>query len=443
MKEIKKGLKTHFIGIGGISMNALSKYLIGMGFEISGSDSVKSKLTDEIEALGGETYIGHDGRNIGDAQIVVYSSAIGEDNPELIEARKRGLYILSRAELLKMISENFGAVLAISGCHGKTTTTCMLAHIFRCAGKQFTSHIGGIDLVLGNCYSDGDDYFITEACEFKKNLLLLNPDTAICLGTQFDHPDSYKDEEDLKNCYFEFIGKGKKAIINGDDQNLSAYTGENAVKFGASSNNDYYPTEIREKRGKYSFTLNYGKDKKIPIKLKVYGKHNVYNALAACAAAIENGISEEAIKEGLSSFIGVERRFENIGKLNGATIIADYAHHPDEIGAAVKTAEKIARKKLYVVFQPHTYSRTISLKDKFVDVLTEIDELVLYKTYPAREDYIYGGSAYDLFLACGKKGEYFGDFDQMISYYKDKLKRGDILLVLGAGDIYDLFKRVK
>ncbi|MBR1867911.1 MAG: UDP-N-acetylmuramate--L-alanine ligase [Clostridia bacterium] len=441
MKEVKKGLKTHFIGIGGISMNALAKYLISMGFEVSGSDSVKSKFTDEIEALGGEVFIGQDARNIGEAQIVVYSSAIGEDNPELKEGRKRGLFVLSRAELLQMIAENFGSVIGVSGCHGKTTTTCMIAHIFRCAGKKFTSHIGGVDLILGNFFASGSEYFLTEACEFKKNLLLLEPDTAVCLGTQFDHPDSYKDREDLKNCYFKFIGKGKKAIINGDDENLATYDGKNAVKFGLEKTNDYFPTDIREKKGRYSFVVNYGNGKSFPVKLKIYGYHNIYNALAACACALENGLSVEAVTEGLSSFIGVERRFENIGKLRGATVIADYAHHPDEIEAAFSAAEKLRAKKLFVVFQPHTYSRTLSLKDKFVTALNKIPELVIYKTYPAREEYVYGGSAYDLYIECGKKGIYFGDAEAMISYFKGKLKRGDVVLVLGAGDIYDVFKK--
>lgn len=441
MKAIKKNFKVHFIGIGGVSMSSLAKYLLRAGFKVSGSDSVSSEYTDDLIKLGAKVFIGHDGKNLGEADIVVYNSAIGEQNAELSLARSSGLFVISRAELLSMIAENFAQTVGVSGCHGKTTVTCMLAHIYKCAGERFTAHIGGKDRSLGNFYYTGNNTLISEVCEFKKNIDLFTPTYGICLNTDLDHLDSYEGEEDLKNSYFSFLKRAKRAVIFQGDKNLKTYDGQNAVTFGWDENADYYPVSVEEEGGKYAFTLMKRGEKCFTVKLGVYGRHNVINAVAAAACAFEGGVSSEAIKKGLAKFTGTERRFEKIGKIDGATVVADYAHHPEEIAAAINTAKSLTKGRTVVVFQPHTYSRTLFLKDKFIEVLSGVEDLILYKTYPAREEYIYGGSAYDLYVSLSKRGFYAADPDALMGIIRARVRKNDLVLVLGAGDIYETVKR--
>ena len=440
MNNSNHSLRVHFIGIGGVSMSSLAEYLNRVGFIVSGSDITTSEYTDALVKDGVEVMIGHSAENVDGAQVVVYNSAIGEDNEELNAAKANKSYILSRAELLKMISENFKTRIGVSGCHGKTTVTCMIAHILKCANEQFCAHIGGNDNEFGNGYFGGSEYFVTEVCEYKKNIDKFDAEVAVCLIAAPDHLECYDGEKDLFNSYKNFLKKAKIAIFRSEDKNLADYDYDNKITFSADTSGDYYPTNISEKAGKYRFTLNKRGERICDIKLNVYGEHNVVNAVAACACAMELGIDAACVKSGIEKFTGTKRRFEKIGKINGCAVFADYAHHPDEINAALSTAEKICKGRLFVVFQPHTYSRTLLLKEKFLDSLGKIDNLIIYKTFPAREEYIKGGSAYDLYVALNKKGVYMADPDALQYYLKKNLKRDDMLLVLGAGDIYKLIK---
>lgn len=424
----------YFIGIGGVSMSALAKYLLDCGKFVAGSDICGGDTVDELRGEGISVCTGSGRESIADFDAVIYSDAIPENDIQLGEARSLGKFILSRGQLLSEISKSFGRVIAVSGCHGKTTCTAMLAHIFSAAGKGFCAHIGGKDLKFGNYYRCGSDYFITEACEYKKNFLLLKPDTAVVLNTRPDHLECYGSEENLKLCYSRFLC--------GAEGKISLYKdiATDGLTFGFDKNADYYAGNITETDGFYSFKVFEKGCELGNVCLKVYGKHNILNALAAIAAARSEKISFTDIQAGLSSFEGVERRFETLGESGGVRYIADYAHHPDEIRASVRTVQRLAKGRLFVVFQPHTYSRTKNLMKQFIKVLSNLNNLLIYRTYAAREYYDDAGSA--LTLSQKIKKSRYGDDAKDIAEFISRASAGDAVLFLGAGDIYDIAKKV-
>ena len=435
----KKQFYIHLIGFGGVSMRGIAEYFASVGFSVSGSDRSDFSQRKELEKKGIRVFLGHDAKHVENAHAVIYSDAIGEDNEEFAFAKKNNTFTISRADALKMISENFGDVVGVAGCHGKTTVTCMLAHIFTCAKLKFSAHIGGEDLTLGNFVLNGNDVFLSEVCEFKKNINKFVADYAVCLNTGVDHMDCYSSQDELKNAYLTFAKRGYKSINNKNDSVYSSYDGANAVTFSIGDNADVTAKRIKSKRGIYSFDLVVKGKKKGRISLSVYGRHNVENALSACACATYMGISFQNIKNGLKNYVGTVRRFETVGKIGKAKVICDYAHHPTEIEASVKCASEIAKGEVYVLFQPHTYSRTLFLKDEFIKVLKPIKNLGLFKTFSARESYQKGGGANDLSkeLNCVL---YFENVDEVLAYYGKILKEKDVLLVLGAGDLYYLIK---
>lgn len=423
----------YFIGIGGVSMSGLAKFLISYGKKVGGSDIAESHYTNELRKLGALVECGGKIGSIGEYEAVVYTDAIRENDVQMIEAKKLKKEMISRGQLLYEVSRNFSKVIAVSGCHGKTTCTAMLAHIFSCAQKRFAVHMGGNDRAFGNFYFRGNEYFITEACEYKKNFLLLTPDIAVILNTDADHLDSYNGLSDLASSY--------KHFARGADTCVSLYGAQfGGVTFGFSSEADFYAKSIAETRGIYSFCAYDGKNKLGTVSLNVYGKHNVLNALAAIATARLCGIPFSCISEGLSDFYGVERRFEKIGSVFGAECIADYAHHPNEIRAALRTAGKVAKGRLFVVFQPHTYSRTKALFADFVKVLSPQNHLLIYRTFAAREYFDDAGSA--LTLAQSIKKARYGDCEQDIIDFISHAKINDMILFLGAGDIYDIALKI-
>ena len=429
-----KTLSVHFIGIGGVSMSSLARYLNSVGFSVSGSDTTPGENLENLSKEGISVSIGQRAENVRGKDVVVYTDAIKSDNPELKEAVENKQYVLKRAELLKIVSENFSKKIGVCGCHGKTTATCMLVHVFKAANKQFTAHIGGFDLKYGNFLANGNKYFISEVCEYKKNLDCFDADYAICLNIEPDHMDCYNDENELDNTYFRFLGRAGRAIIYADDKTLALYKNDNSVTYGKDKNCDFFADNIVCKNGKYSFDLYVYGAKTERIRLKTIGWHNVLNALAVGACAYLCGIDVKTIKRGLESFKGVKRRFEHIGNIGKAEVYADYAHHPTEITEAIKTIKEAKNGKFYFVFQPHTYSRTIFLRDEFVAALSAAENLMLFKTFPAREEYIEGGSAKDLAKII-KNAEYFESAEALAAALKGKVKSGDTVLILGAGDL--------
>ncbi len=415
-------------------MSGLAKYILSCGKKVGGSDNFESVYTSELSSLGAKVQIGAEKGSVRDYDVIIYTDAVHDNDVQLLEAKEINKTILSRGQLLYEISRDYKKVIAISGCHGKTTCTAMLAHVFACSGAKFGVHIGGRDKKFLNCFYSGKDFFITEACEYKKNFLLLKPDIAVVLNSDPDHLECYGSAENLHKAYLRFACNAEIAVTRQGD------LGVEGVTFGYEKNAHYSARKITCKNGFYAFTAFDGNKALGDINLNVYGKHNVLNAIAAVAVARTAGIPFARIKEGLASFTGVERRFERIGKLNGAVCIADYAHHPDEINATYQAVKKITSGKIYTVFQPHTYSRTKNLFKDFVKVLSGINNLLIYKTFAAREYYDDSGSA--LTLAQSLKRAKYGDTSADIKDFISEAKNGDIILFLGAGDIYDLAKSI-
>ncbi len=417
-------------------MSALAKVLSVNGCEVSGSDMQRSETTESLAFYGVRVFIGTEENRLelAECDAVVYTDAIPDTHKELQKARASGKRIYSRGELLRLVGDAFPEVVTVAGSHGKTTCTAMCAHIFKAVGAPFTAHIGGEDSVFGNFCSFGTEYFLTEACEYKKNFLKLKSDTAILLNIDNDHMECYRDEAELVSCFRQYVETAGTAFVCADDEKCLSLG--DFPSFGIKNPTaDYRASDLRENGERYAFTVEeYGKPI-CRVRLNAIGRCNVYNALAAFAAVRSFGFDEKEIVKGLETFTAVRRRFERIGTYKGATFICDYAHHPREILSTVATAEGICKGKLFVVFQPHTYSRTRLLLREFVQTLRTIKNLTLFKTYPAREKYDAEGSAEALAQAVGGC-LYAENMYVLRTWLKKTVREGDVVLFLGAGDIY-------
>lgn len=435
-RELELIKKFYFIGIGGISMSSLAKFLSLKGYEVSGSDMIRSETTESLAFYGIRVFIGSEEHRMEliESDAVVYTDAINATNKEWIKAKSLNKNLYSRAELLGIICQEFSHVITVAGSHGKTTCTSMCAHILKSVNAPFTAHIGGEDSTFGNFCSLGMEYFLTEACEYKKNMLKLKSDTAILLNIDREHMECYQDETELLQSFKQYAASARTAFVCADDEKCCEL-GE-FPSFGIDNHiADYRAIDLRESGEKYSFTVEeYGKPL-CRVRLNAIGRCNVYNAIAAFAAVRSLGFHEKEIVKGLETFTAVRRRFEKIGSYKGATFICDYAHHPREIASTVKTAEGICKGKLFVVFQPHTYSRTKLLMEEFIKALRPIKNLMIFKTYPAREKYDMEGSAELLAQTIGNC-LYAENIYVLRTWLKKTVKEGDIVLFLGAGDIY-------
>lgn len=444
-------IRVHFIGIGGISMSGLAEILVDAGFKVSGSDMKQSALTDGLKAKGVEIYIGQSADNIKEPDLVVYTAAIHPDNPEYAEAVRRGIPMLSRADLLGEIMTNYAEAVNIAGTHGKTTTTSMLAEILIEAHKDPTVSVGGLlDAIGGNLLNGGRDYFVAEACEYTNSFLSFHPTIAVILNVEADHLDFFKDIDDIRESFKRFaqtLPQDERGylIINGDIRDREFFTDAVScpfVTFGLDEGNDYTAKDISlDEYARPSYTLvKHGKELG-RITLKVHGRHNVIDSLAAIAAAERVGVSIDDIRRALSDFEGVKRRFELKGEVNGCVILDDYAHHPQEIEATLNAARQCKHNKLYVVFQPHTYTRTKALLDEFAKALRVADEVILADIYAAREVNTVGVSSADiakLINASGGNAVCISDFEEIKKYILDKVGGGDMLITMGAGNVVDI-----
>lgn len=417
-------------------MSALAKYLFHKRYSVSGSDMNRSAQTENLLQMGISVFIGEDSEReaLLQADLVVYTDAIPLENKELSRALSMGKTLCSRSELLEMICKEFPKVISVAGSHGKTTCTSMCAHVLNVLKTPFTAHIGGEDRTFGNYFSSGEEYFLTEACEYKKNLLKVPSDIAILLNIDKDHMECYKDEQELIDSFRAYCQKASAAFVCADDEKCLSL-GDFATFGIKNSLSDYRAVQLRANGEKYSFVVEeYGKPL-CQVRLNAIGRCNVYNALAAFAGMRALGFDEREIAKGLEDFQSVRRRFERIGGYKGASFICDYAHHPREILSTVKTAKGVCRGKLYVVFQPHTYSRTQFLMKEFVNVLRGIENLVIYKTFPAREKFNAEGSAKRLSQNVGTC-LYAENVYVLKTWLKATVREKDIVLFLGAGDIY-------
>ena len=446
-------IPVHFIGIGGISMSGLAEILLKEGFPVSGSDSHASALTEHLERAGARICIGQAASNIPeDCKLVVYTAAIHPDNPEYREAKRRGIPMLSRAELLGQLMRNYQTSIAVAGTHGKTTTTSMIASILLEEDADPTISVGGIlPSIGGNIRVGGSEMFLTEACEYTNSFLHFFPTIGIILNIEEDHMDFFKDLNDIRRSFRRFaelLPVEGLLIINSDIPDYAEITEGlscRVVTFGSSPDADYRAENTAyDTFGHPSFDLirKTEKDGRRPrFSLKVPGEHNVCNALASIALADALRIPEAAVEKGLLSFTGTDRRFQYKGEVNGVTIIDDYAHHPTEIRATLHAAAHYPHRELWCVFQPHTYSRTKAFLKEFAEALSLADHVVLADIYAARETDTLGISSRDLereLAALGADVYYFPTFAEIEKFLSEKCMHGDMCITMGAGDVINI-----
>ncbi len=429
-------------------MSGLAEILSEEGFQVSGSDAHKTELTSHLEEKGIRVEYGQRDSNITDGiQAVVYTAAIHPDNPEFLAARNKNIPMLTRAELLGEIMRNYKQAVNVSGTHGKTTTTSMLTEILLAAHMDPTVTVGGLlPSIKGNIRVGGSKLFVTEACEYTNSFLSFFPTMEIILNIEADHLDFFKDLDDIRRSFRLFAEKLDEKgtlIISSDIQNMEEITNNlpcQVITFGRDPKNSRYSAEgiTYDKYGRPSYTLLEDGKAVGDITLGVLGEYNVYNSLASIAAARELGVSIKQIQEGLCHFTGAGRRFEKKGEIGGVTIIDDYAHHPQEIEATLTAAKQYPHKRLWCVFQPHTYTRTEAFLDEFAKALLLADEVILADIYAAREINTLGVSSRDIeekITNAGGKAHYIPSFDEIETFILQNCIPGDLLITMGAGDI--------
>ena len=448
-KNLKKYNKIFFIGICGISMSGLAIILKNQGKKISGSDINSGEIKKKLKRNGIKVYSSHKKTNVKNCDLVVYSGAISSDNPEFLFAKERGIDCIERSELLYLVSKDYKNVIAISGTHGKTTTTAMIAYIFMVAGLNPTIHLGGeFDFINGNIHCGDKKYFITEACEFRDSFLTLKPKFSVVNNIEEEHLDYFKNFQNEKYSFKKFVNQTKQAsFVN---EKCVNYIGncEKVKTFGYKENNIYYIKDVKQGDDlKYTFDF-YKKGTFIGnFKLNIFGKHNLENAMVAIAVCLENKIDYKFIYLGLKTFNNVHRRFEYVGNFGSCPVVQDYAHHPTEIFNTIKTAKEVFKRKIICVFQPHTYSRTKLLIENFTKCFNGLDSLYLLKTYSAREKFDYLGSADYLkekILQTKPTFAVRGVFDkkQILSKLIKNHPCDSVILFLGAGDIEQVCKKL-
>lgn len=440
-------LLIHFIGIGGISMSGLAEVLLDRGFTVSGSDAKQSELTTHLEAKGAVIYYGQRASNIKpDLDLVVYTAAIHPDNPEYVEVKKNNIPMLTRAELLGQMMKNYEYAIAVSGTHGKTTTTSMLAQILLEADTDPTISVGGIlPSIGGNIRVGQSSVFVTEACEYTDSFLSFFPTMEIILNIEEDHLDYFKDITQIRNSFHQFakmLPTDGVLVINREiDQYEQVIEGLECkvLTCGLHQESDYQAQNIvYDEFARPTYELIVKGAHMGAITLGVQGEHNVHNSLAAIALCQAMELSMESIKKGLLKFTGTNRRFEKKGELAGITIIDDYAHHPKEIEVTLEAAKKYPHKKLWCVFQPHTYTRTKAFLNEFAKALSLADEVIISDIYAAREMDNLGISSKDLVDKIEElhtSVHYFPSFDEIETFILEQCYQGDLLITMGAGDI--------
>ncbi|MEI8217013.1 MAG: UDP-N-acetylmuramate--L-alanine ligase [Eubacteriales bacterium] len=450
MLELNKFKHIFCIGIGGIGLSALAEIFLSRGCKVSGSDMKASEITENLEQKGAVVYFSHDSNQIKGADLLIYSSAVSMDNPELKAAISAGIPTLTRAEALGLLMKEYKNSIAISGTHGKTTTTSMVSLILENAGVDPTILVGGhLEEIGGNVKIGKSSYFVTEACEYMDSFLNLSPTIEIILNIDSDHLDYFKDIEHIANSFTRFaklVPKDGYVIAYSSNPFVSRLLGSltcNIITFGFDDQCDYYAANIEFNAfGMPSFDLFHRESLLCSIQLSIPGEHNISNAVAAFACCHNLGISPENISMTLNSFNGTQRRFDVIGKTKkNVNVVDDYAHHPTEIMATLKAARNIPHNKLWCIFQPHTYTRTIALFDDFVSSFENADIIIFAEIYAAREKNIYKISSKE--LASKTKEEYpakevfyFDDFQDISDFVKAKAQENDLVITMGAGDIY-------
>ena len=439
----------HCIGIGGIGLSAVAEIFLSRGFEVSGSDMRESDITEHLMSAGAKVFLGHRAKNVENADVVVYTVAVGDDNPELVRARELGIPTITRAEALGALMQEYEKSIAISGTHGKTTTTSMVSLILKNARREPTILVGGtLDEIGGNCYVGDREFFVTEACEYRDSFLELQPNIEIILNIDSDHLDYFKDVEHIARSFDKFARLvPENGVVIAYDANpfvRSVIEGlPNKVTFGLSGESDYYASNIRfDAEGMPNFDVNHEGKRLCTINLSIPGEHNILNALAAFACTHILGVGVEDIVATLENYHGTHRRFDILGRTStDIKIIDDYAHHPTEIKATLSAVKNMKHERLWCLFQPHTYTRTMALMDDFASAFDDADIIVLAEIYAAREKNIYKISSRTLAQKIlehdpDKEIYYIEDFNEMANFVYKNSGEKDLVLTMGAGDIY-------
>lgn len=448
--ELRDFKHIHFIGIGGIGVSAIAEIVKSCGVDASGSDIRVSEVTENLEKQGIKVYIGHDAKNIEGADLLVYSTAVSMENPEILAAKAAGIPVITRSQALGLMLTDYPVSIAVSGTHGKTTTTSMVSLILEHAGLDPTVLVGGIlNEYRSNARIGHSDKIVTEACEYMDSFLDLKPFIEIILNIDSDHLDYFKDIDHIVKSFETFTGNLKEGgyIIAYDSnpflKSVAQSCGKKVISFGYNETSDFYAKNISfNEEGHPSYDLYSRNGFERRIELGVPGEHNVANSLAAVAAATSLGVDMDCIERTLEAFRGTQRRFDIVGKSpNGFTVVDDYAHHPTEIKATLAAAQHLTHKKIWCLFQPHTYTRTLALMDEFADSFGDADNVVFAEIYAAREKNIYKLSSKVIMDKVKERHPdkdvfFFDSFDKIADFVKNNAADGDIVITMGAGDIY-------
>lgn len=445
-KAIDEGATIHLCGIGGVSMRALARLLQSMGAHVQGSDRDHSPAVAKLRQQDITVFIGHSAEQLGDAAIVIRTAAVPDTNPEIEEARRRGLPVLERAQAWGLLMNGYRHAVCVAGTHGKTSTTSMLTEVLLCAHADPTVMVGGeLPMIGGSLRIGGNDLFVAEACEYRNSFLSFLPTIAMLLNIQRDHLDFFKGTDDIIASFRRFAclvpQEDGLVVANGEDENVTRAVegcGRRIIRFGMGSQWDVHPGNVVCDQGYYAFDIYCFGQLYCRAALQVPGEHNMLNALATAAACYELGVPGKVFAAGVGGYTGVGRRFERKGTYQGAVVYDDYAHHPEEIEASLKTAKSMGFDRVICVFQPHTYSRTISLFDEFSRALSHANIAVLTEIYAAREtntQHISSKSLVDKI-----PGAVFAPtFEDAAAFLHEHARPGDLIFTMGAGDIYKLY----
>lgn len=447
LEELKIYRHIHMIGIGGVSMSGIAEILKHWGFTVTGSDWSESEITKKLNLDGIHVVIGHDVNMVAKADIVVYTAAIKQDDPELVKAKELGIPTVERADFLGLITKAFDNTICISGTHGKTTTTSMVSMCFLEAGLDPSIQVGAeLKAIDGNYRIGKSENFIIEACEYVESFLKFYPKAEIILNIDNDHLDYFKNIENINLAFIKYVKllpSNGLLVVNSDNDycaKLHEYTDAKVVSYGIKNEKaNFVARNITfNKNGFALFDVYHNNNFYGSFELSVPGPHNVLNALACISLCDSYGISKTDIKSALKKYTGAHRRFEFVGNINGASIYDDYGHHPTEIKATAIALKKKTYNQSWVVFQPHTYSRTKNLLDDFADSLTYFDNIIITDIYAARETNTYNVSSEDIvkkIKELGRTAIYIKDFEDIVSYLKEHAQKDDIILTLGAGTV--------
>ena len=434
---IEKVKNIHLIGIGGSGMCPLAEILHSKGYLITGSDNNESDPLKRIKALGIKVYMGHAPENVHGAELIVYSAAISEDNPEIVEAKKLGIPLMERSHMLGSLTRRYDNVIGVCGTHGKTTVSSMITHILILNKQNPTAVIGGkLPLINSNGIAGDSDTMVCESCEFVDTFLQLSPDKAVLLNIDNDHLDYFKTMDNLVASFSKFVNMASLTFVNGDDP-LCMKAVENCqyMTFGLDSKNDFYAENIESGKFGFCFDVMYKGEKLTRLNMHIPGKHNIYNGLATFAACYSEGIAPDDIAMAVESFTGAGRRFEFLGEYKGFTLADDYAHHPTEIKATLSAAKELNYNNVIAVFQPFTFSRTALLKDEFVEALSVADKVILTPIMGSREVNTYNIYSEDIAKEL-KDCTVVDGFENIADKIIEIAEPNDIVITMGGGDIY-------